>query len=675
MEYSKFKLGSLFSGSGGFELAASLCGIEPVWASEIECYPIAVTTSRFPKMRHLGDISKINGAEIEPVDIISFGSPCQDLSVAGLRKGLKHEDNGDEETTRSGLFMEAIRIIKEMREATNGRYPTFALWENVPGAFSSNKGEDFRTVLEELIKIVEPAAVMPEVPKGGWAYADYYCGDGWSIAYRVLDAQYIRTAQRRRRVFLVLDLGGERARKILFEREGLRGYPPKSGTPWQATSTDAEGSVVADDRARECVGFDSYNLCLTEDNARTICSERADNEHLPCVIYAVDQGGGESGANFRFDMGEARANELVVTKVSYSIGNGQVHDAMRPDKEVSKTLNCLVDPAKVLIEERPIAIDRAFYNQGQNAQYDPQFYEDGTCPTLVAKGPGADCTSKPRYIVRRLTPTECARLQGFPSIVEVDMKDITRDELCAIALAAGYIKVDTENGIVYGTRGPGGIERGTPIELHGSIVNGYKVYSIHAGGVKKQVRAHRLVWIAAHGAIPEGMVVDHINNDKSDNRLCNLQLLTHEQNSTKAREDGCYLVGDDHPGTKIGEKEKRALYFLYWNTDKPYSYYARMFGISDSRAQQIIHEKGWGHPDHKDDFTDEEYRFWLDVRNTHAEINGKAVKEYTKEQMVKWYNKLHTDSAEYNMWGNGVALPCVAYVMEGIVDAMKGGAE
>lgn len=185
-----YKLGSLFDGSGGFPLAGSLCGIEPVWAAEVEPYPIAVTRSRFPNMKHLGDISKVNGGEIEPVDIITFGSPCQDLSVAGKRAGLKHEANGDEETTRSGLFMEAVRIIKEMRKATGGQYPRFALWENVPGAFSSQKGEDFRVVLEELIRIVEPRAVMPPVPKAGWAYADSYTGDGWSLAYRVFDAQY-----------------------------------------------------------------------------------------------------------------------------------------------------------------------------------------------------------------------------------------------------------------------------------------------------------------------------------------------------------------------------------------------------------------------------------------------------------------------------------------------------
>ena len=192
-----FTIGSLFDGSGGFPLAATLSGGVPAWASEIEPYPIAVTTSRFPEVKHLGSVTDINGGEVEPVDVITFGSPCQDLSVAGKRAGLKHEANGDDETTRSGLFMEAVRIIKEMREATNGVYPRFALWENVPGAFSSNRGEDFRIVLEELIKIAEPTAVMPEVPKAGWPYADSYCGDGWSIAYRVFDAQYTNLGNKR----------------------------------------------------------------------------------------------------------------------------------------------------------------------------------------------------------------------------------------------------------------------------------------------------------------------------------------------------------------------------------------------------------------------------------------------------------------------------------------------
>lgn len=184
------RLGSLFDGSGGFPLAGVLCGIEPSWAAEVEPYPIAVTRSRFPYMKHLGDISKVKGTEIEPVDIITFGSPCQDLSVAGKRAGLKHEANGDEETTRSGLFMEAVRIIKEMREATNGLYPRFALWENVPGAFSSNKGEDFRIVLEEIVRIAVPTLSVPRPTGGTWLSSGSIVGDSFSVCWRCLDAQY-----------------------------------------------------------------------------------------------------------------------------------------------------------------------------------------------------------------------------------------------------------------------------------------------------------------------------------------------------------------------------------------------------------------------------------------------------------------------------------------------------
>ena len=148
------RLGSLFDGSGTALLAATMCGIDPVWAAEVEPYPIAVTKTHFPNVQHLGDVTRINGAKILPVDVIVFGSPCQDMSTAGKRAGIKHTDRGDEETTRSGLFFEAIRIIREMRGATNGRYPTFIVWENVPGAYSSNGGEDFRCVLEEITKIV-----------------------------------------------------------------------------------------------------------------------------------------------------------------------------------------------------------------------------------------------------------------------------------------------------------------------------------------------------------------------------------------------------------------------------------------------------------------------------------------------------------------------------------------
>ena len=229
------KLLSLFDGSGGFPLAATLCGIEPKMASEIEPYPIAVTKSRFPQMKHLGDVSRINGAEIEPVDIITFGSPCQDLSVAGKREGLDGQ--------RSGLFMEAIRIIKEMRDATSNEFPRWGVWENVPGAFSSNKGEDFRIVLEEFIKIKEPSAQMPAMDKGGWSYADVILGPGWSVAYRTFDLQYWGCPQRRKRIYLVADFGGERAGEVLFEPQGLRGHFTQSEQEGQETPGDTSEST------------------------------------------------------------------------------------------------------------------------------------------------------------------------------------------------------------------------------------------------------------------------------------------------------------------------------------------------------------------------------------------------------------------------------------------------
>lgn len=157
----RMTIGSLFDGSGGFPLAAVINGVQPSWASEIEPYPIKVTKQRFPKMKHLGSVTEIDGANVEPVDIITFGSPCQDLSVAGKQAGLQ-------DGTRSNLFFEAIRIIKEMRHATNNLSPRIAIWENVPGAFSSNKGEDFRAVLQAFAQVSNPTADVPQPPKNKW---------------------------------------------------------------------------------------------------------------------------------------------------------------------------------------------------------------------------------------------------------------------------------------------------------------------------------------------------------------------------------------------------------------------------------------------------------------------------------------------------------------------------
>lgn len=565
----ELRLGSLFSGSGGFELAGKLCGITPAWASEIEPYPIAVTRSRFPEMKHIGDVSKINGAEIEPVNVITFGSPCQDLSIAGKRAGLKHEGSGDEETTRSGLFMEAVRIIKEMRRATNGRYPTFALWENVPGAFSSNKGEDFRTVLEEIVKIVEPTAKMSPMPKDGWAYADLYLGDGWSVAYRTFDAQYWGVPQRRRRIYLVADFGGERAGEILFKREGLRGYFAESRTPRQRTPQNVErgvgvhdSDIIAFNILQDPIPTSGISPCITAGNSKsgqgaigcsiraagfkagqsmaggigyqeecaaTLSAQASGTEPTVCICYdARGNGDGKTVPTITEDHNDRVTDytAIVCDPVYCLQGNGIDRadtagcNGKGVKEDVCYTLNTIDRPAvayamqgfgdykesdtasglkardykdatDLVAEQKPIILDRAFYNQGENAKYDPQLYTGGTCPTVIARDPAVVAV---KYIVRRLTPTECARLQGFP--------------------------------------------------------------------------------------------------------------------------------------------------------DK------------------------WGYPDHKDEFTEGEYKFWLEVRNIYASINGKAVKGYNKDQMLTWYNKLHTDSAEYKMWGNGIALPIALYVMQGIADEL-----
>lgn len=225
-------LGSLFDGSGGFPLAGALNGIEPIWASEIEPFPLKVTARRFPRMKQLGDITKIDGHLIDPVDIITFGSPCQDLSVAGRKAGI-HDG------ARSNLFFEAIRVITEMREATDGKYPRVCVWENVPGAFSTNKGRDFQAVLEAFVHIKDPGASVPQPKK--WEHAGCIVGEGYSVAWRLYDAQFWGVPQRRKRILACVCLTGERAGSLLFERDRLQGNPAASREAWERASAFVEG--------------------------------------------------------------------------------------------------------------------------------------------------------------------------------------------------------------------------------------------------------------------------------------------------------------------------------------------------------------------------------------------------------------------------------------------------
>lgn len=431
-------LGSLFDGAGTFPFAAQQCGVKAVWASEIESFPIEVTKKRFPEMKHLGDITKVDGAEIEPVDIVTFGSPCQDLSVAGKRAGLDGE--------RSGLFMEAVRIIKEMRCKTNGRYPSIAIWENVPGAFSSNKGEDFRTVLEVLCKIKRSDTLIPKPPKRGgrnaWNDAGLIVGDGFSIAWRVLDAQFWGVPQRRRRIFLVADFRGQCAGEILFEREGLSRSFAESRKAWKGiTHSLACGS---DAKVWDARGNGDGRTCPTitgdHNNRITDYTALCVRERCGCegggkdVLIQENKSGTISCNNDQFlvitdadlynqahsgdianclnidDIDEARANEIIVMATQQ--GGAEIGYDLCP------TITAAAGTSE---NNQPVicyALDRSSFNQGINAQYDIGIDDSGIAQTLVAKGPGAVCSivclGKVEVDLRRLTPTECGRLQGMP---------------------------------------------------------------------------------------------------------------------------------------------------------------------------------------------------------------------------------------------------------------------
>ena len=437
------KLLSLFDGSGGFPLAGAMCGITPVAASEVEPFPIRVTTKRFPNMKHLGDISKINGAEIEPVDVITFGSPCQDLSVAGKRKGLNHSELGDEETTRSGLFMEAIRIIREMKEATNGENPSFAVWENVPGAYSSNKGEDFRIVLEELEKTAcNGADIAPKPPKGKWLNAGEIVGDNYSIAWRTLDAQFWGVPQRRRRIYLVADFRGKRAGKILFEREGLRGDFTQSGTPWQGTAGNAENGTGAADGA-ECygfpLGFRPENTRLYEECSTTLCNgtragfcngvvmvnrENHADRNIKCLeMTHADE-----------VIRECKGDKCPTLQARMGTGGNQVPLVMEPN----------TDPAYCY------SLDRAAYNQGINAQYDIGIDDSGTAHTLVAKGPGAVCYWNGEQVCGTLTANNAGGAQRMPDkdnfncIIEKKPQLASGNAVTGCLMASGYDKLGAQ---------------------------------------------------------------------------------------------------------------------------------------------------------------------------------------------------------------------------------------
>ena len=694
-----YTLGSLFDGSGGFPLAGTLCGIVPKWAAEVEPYPIAVTRSRFPNMKHFGDVSKIRGNEIEPVDIITFGSPCQDLSVAGKRAGLKHEANGDDETTRSGLFMEAVRIIKEMREATDGKYPSFALWENVPGAFSSNGGEDFRIVCEELIKIVEPSAVMPEVPTNGWAYADSYVGDGWSLSYRVFDAQYWGVPQRRRRIHLVLDLRGERAREVLFEREGLRGYFETGRTPWEGTASDAEGGAGADDRAGENGGsagerglarlMDAYQHHGWRENdvCGTLTAGQNDTVRgdTPLICFPVvantlaaradgsPQPDKKSGAN-------VVVQGVVATCQNTGIGwwnESPIGQTLRtPCGGDSTMANVVIEAfAQNQREEVRDLNGIAVTLNAQAGMHQQTFVAIAdTLPFDTTQVTSPQNGNNPKWG----DPCHPLAAQGHPPTVICKVQHLFENH-SQDTRYKGPLDVSPMLPAQLGTSGnntPFVVEENTPVYcLQGSMIGRADKNGPQGDGVNEgesftlnTIDRHAVVYAETYQKVTGPLMANsHPGSYCGQDAYTDMLIV----GKTAAHGVDCRNLTEHPELYPTLQAKPNGGQSLNYSGACRINYIVRRLTPTECARLQGFADR-WGEIDQKDDFTDEEFQFWLDVRNTHAAINGKTVKDYTETQMLNWYNKLHTDSAEYKMWGNGIALPPALYCMQGITYALEG---
>ena len=523
----KLTLGSLFDGSGGFPLGALLAGIQPRWASEIEPFPVRVTTKRLPSVRHLGDIHAIDGGKIEPVDIITFGSPCTDLSIAGKRAGL--------EGRQSCLFYEAVRIIKEMRCATHGKSPRFIVWENVTGAFSSSAGRDFQSVLTEIVRIKEPQA--PEVPlpeKGAWPYADLLLGDGWSLAYRVLDAQGWGVPQRRRRIYLVADLGGACAGQILFDAESVLGHLAPRFASWQGTAGElADGTGAAGRRV-------SAGFC-TEHSAQ-----------------------------------------------SRSIGYAE---------EKSPTLRAGRVPAAL------------FESHGADARYEGPLE---ICPTVV-RHYGTGGNNQPLV-----------------------MKDVQAYGISSFQSNA--MKSDNPHSGIYGTETARTVDKngGNPSCCQGGIA----VVAIQGSMIGRQEK---------NG--PQGSgIAENVS----------FTLNTADRHAVYAMTTGCHShFAKEKCPTLMARDFKDPMV-----VNQPVYAVRRLTPKECGRLQGF--PDGWCAELGTDAPTEEEMAFWREVFETYRKAMGTAKKPKTDNQIRKWLKNPHSDAAEYKMWGNGVALPCVFYVLSGI---------
>ena len=608
---SMLKLMSLFDGSGGFPLAGAMHGIVPVYAAEVEPYPIAVTRSRFPNMRHLGSVTEIKGAELEPVDVVTFGSPCQDLSIAGLQKGI-HDGE------RSNLFFQAVRIIKELRDkdARTGRTnehirPRFAVWENVPGAYSSNGGHDFQAVLQALAEVADPDVSIPFPEKGKWTKAGWIVGDGWSIAWRTLDAQFCGVPQRRKRIYLVADFGSERAGEILFGSEGVSGHSEPGAAKGQGTAVYSEGSVGRSDNVQ----------CLNPWDAQTIRQYDA-NGVYPALMS--NSGGGQN-------------RQGIVCSYAFMGGQGAQAGYIAYTENCSPTLRATQAPDVVY------AINSK--QQSQNVALN------------ISNTLGANDYKEP--------PIVCCQAYSFDALASNSMKSSNPHSGCRQVEIAKTLDTSDCNP----SKNQGGIAVvETVYALQGNGIDRADTAGCNGAGWKEDI-SYTLNTIDRHAV---AYTIDGRNAVLNTEKSGTLQAKPNggfSHNFINPVVCRCFDMtafgqyGNGEKSSTLKQRDYKDATDLCVETGKP----PRKWIVRRLTPTECARLQGFpdmhGHPDHKDSLTDEEYAFWLNVRNTHAMINGRAQKQYTREQMLKWYNGLHTDSAEYKMWGNGIALPCAAFVL------------
>ena len=594
MENKNLTLGSLFDGSGGFPLGGLISGITPLWASEIEPFPIRVTTKRLPFMKHYGDVSRMDGAEVEPVDIITFGSPCQDMSVAGKRSGLDGE--------RSSLFYQAVRIVKEMRCKTNGKYPRFVVWENVQGAFSSNKGEDFRAVLSSLCKIKREDYAVPELPNGKWDNAGCIMAEDFSLAWRLFDAQYWGVPQRRKRIYLVADLDGGSAGKILFESEGVSGYTSQGFRSWQGTAGSAEESVGASSLCLNDQG--GQRMDVTEDFTATL---RAASNHPPLVFENHSQDTRYKGplevaqtVSSTYGMGGNNQPFVLETPKTLKIRSGCEgggKGALVQD-DLSATLGCSND--QTLFVPKCYGICAKDSNSMKSDNPHSGFYEAETSRCLDANGGNPSCN------------------QGGMAVVAVQGSMIGRAE----------------------KNGPQGSGIGEDVSFTLNTADRHAV-AFSPEAYDKYVENDTGSSLRASGGMygggSETLVYSTSKNSyhtEAEENLANTLVATDYKDPPTVAEEPQYIIRRLTP-TEC----------------------ARLQGFPDWWCDDL----GTENP------TEEDIAYWSEVFENHRKIMGTSTKPKTEKQIIKWLKDPYSDAAEYKMWGNGVALPNVCFVLAGIV--------